>query len=201
MGENESQLCCPCHPGNLGAAPRCLLHLWPLSPLPTSSLATGWIQSAVLTVASIHHEESPAFLSSFIWTLGLSHPSPLHTTLQEIQTACKSLLTFSLSMCCFLCPQCPFPGFHFANFIKESSLHSSWVQYLSSGLTLSAHCCPKSYHPVLRLFVYTSMAFVVSISPSSASISLPSGSGRPLEGRNNFLISEDLPPNMELECS
>lgn len=121
-------------------------------------------------MASIHHEGSLAFLSSFILILGPSHPSPLYTTLQEIQTACKSLLTFSLSICYSLCPQCPFPGFHFANFIKEISLHSSWVQYLSSELTHSAHCCPKSYHAVLRLFVCTSMAFLVSISPSSPSI-------------------------------
>lgn len=135
-------------------------------------------------MAFVRHVKSPAFLPSLILP---SFPSPSFALYRNTNYL-QIFSTFNLSLCCLVCLECPFLSFTLQNFIKGSSLplRSRFSQCLSSERTHRAHCCQAIYHPVLRLFVYTSLAFVVCISPSSPATSLSTGSERPFEGRNCF---------------
>lgn len=130
-----------------------------------------------------------------------SHPPPLHST--EIQTAYKSFLTFSLSLCCLICLECPFPEFHFTKLHQgKFFLCPFWIQSVTL-LWANTQCplLPRHLSPCLEivcLVIYGLCCLHFSLFTCHPhclqALSVP------LRAGTVSFISEDLSPNTELGC-
>ena len=116
------------------------------------------LQASVLNLAPMCHDNSCLPFQPALNTN--SAPSPSLDSIEMKLLA--NLLSPLVAACTASSLWNVFSELHCTNFITKCSPYPSQAQGLVSGLTPRAPCRHSTDHPVLRLFAYVSVAFMVS---------------------------------------